>query len=534
MDAMVSISRGRLLAADGTVDFSALGPELGRALGVWLVHRRWFGGKALTIRDVAVDDSLPLLPRISLLFVRVQYAESAAETYAMPIGLALGEEAQRLLARDKTAIIARLEIEPDGQTAAIYDPTGESAVARRWLELIAGAGDLLGLHGRIVTERLEHFDALAGAAPSALEPRLLGAEQSNSSTAYGDRLILKLFRRSEPGLNPDVEVTRHLTGLGFAHVPPVAGSIEYCRPGEEPVSLAVLQGFVANRGDAWQHTLSRLDEYYHRVALPTTAERVASDAEAIGPFLDEVKLLARRTGELHLALARPTSDPNFQPEPFTPEYQRAFYDSNSRLVRDTFSLLASRQQRLPQPARSLAGEVLDLQGTLMAQFQPWLERPIDGLRTRIHGDYHLGQVLWTGDDFVIVDFEGEPARPMTERRLKQSPLRDVAGMIRSLHYAAFAARMALPAEIGGERAAPWGQLWYLSTSQEFLSAYLEQAERSDFLPQSNDESSWLLGQFLLEKAVYELRYELNNRPDWLPIPLEAVHALASKLTGNAS
>jgi maltose alpha-D-glucosyltransferase/alpha-amylase len=555
MDVVISESRQRLFASDGAVDFSALLPALNRALAAWIVERRWFGSKARTIRDVTTTDWIRLTPGACLLLVRVDYTQGEADDYAIPLGLVRSDADAA-----NAPLIARLVITPDNEPAILYDAMGDAAVARIWLEMIAGGQQLSGKHGRLVGARQKRFGALRGSA--VLEPRILQAEQSNSSILYGDRLILKLFRRCLAGVNPDVEVTSYLTArLGFSHVPPVAGTIEYQRPGEAAISLAVMQGFVANQGDAWRHTLARLDDFFERVSallpngqsepnlpdaamvpdepLLVTVERTvpALAEELIGPYLAEAELLGRRTAEMHLALATETDDADFKPEPFTPPDQQTVYDTNSRLIRETFQQLAERLNALSPAVRKSAERLLTLEGTIQNRFGAWLDRLVPGLRARTHGDYHLGQVLWTGHDFMIIDFEGEPARPLDERRRKQSPLRDVAGMLRSFHYAAGAAlhtRAAAETDqetdaSSGRRAArkAWVAVWHIWSSAAFLRAYLAHTAGASFLPPRQQDIGWLLDEFLLEKGVYELRYELNNRPDWLPIPLDAVLALAT-------
>jgi trehalose synthase-fused probable maltokinase len=570
MDVVISAARERLFGSGGAVDFSALFPALNRALTASIVQRRWFGSKARTIRDVALADWFPLTPDACLLLVRVDYAKGDAETYAIPLGLArsaAGEAPAGNVATSGAPLIARLVITPGDESAVLYDAMADAAVARRWLEMIAGGQEIAGRHGRLVGARQKRFDALRGMAAVPLEPRILQAEQSNSSILFGDRLILKLFRRCEAGVNPDVEVTSYLTTrLGFSHVPPVAGTIEYQRPGEAAVSLAVMQGFVANHGDAWRHTLARLNDFFKRVAalpgggrsganfpdeaivpdeaLLATAERAipALAAELIGPYLAEAELLGRRTAELHLALATETNEADFKPEPFTPSDQRSFYDTSSRLIRETFMQLTERLVALTPAVRVSAERLLGLEGAIQNRFRAWIDRPVSGLRTRVHGDYHLGQVLWTGHDFMIIDFEGEPARPMAERRLKQSPLRDVAGMLRSFHYATGAALESLAAadtgqdstDVSERRAAraAWARVWHVWSSAAFLRSYLARTAGASFLPERQHDLGWLLDEFLLEKAVYELRYELNNRPDWVPIPLDAVLALAATPSGG--
>ncbi len=264
---------------------------------------------------------------------------------------------------------------------------------------------------------------------------------------------------------------------------------------------------MANRGDAWRHTLARLDDFFEQVrALPAgrlpdaatshnelplilaeSRENASrqSKADLIGPFLEEAELpIGQRTAELHLALASQTKDADFRSEPFTPDYQRVFYETNTRLIRETFALLAGKIDGLEPAVRMSAERLLGMEAGLQARFRTWLDQPVSGHRTRIHGDYHLGQVLWTGDDFMIIDFEGEPARPMDERRLKQSPLRDVAGMLRSLHYAVHASLLGQPAGNADRNVlAAWGRVWHVWSSAAFLRAYLAKTAGASFLPQ---------------------------------------------------
>jgi len=562
MDAVISESRERLFGADGAVDFSALESKLGPALTKTIVTRRWFGSKARTISNLTVADWVRLAPDACLLLAEIAYTHGDADTYAIPLKLVRGSTAGGSAAKPSPPL-ARLTITPDGESAALVDAMADPLVAARWLEMIAGAETIAGQRGSLVATRLPRFDALRGAAGTVLAPEILAAEQSNSSVKYGDRLILKLFRRVEAGLNPDVEVTSYLTAkLNFAHVPAVAGTLEYRRPGRPAASLAVLQGFVANQGDAWQHTLSRVNEFFTQVTslaagkakgplpdhglMPPGPPLVGAQKplpvaanEWLGAFVEEADRLGCRTAQMHLALATPTDDPEFRSETFAAADWLAFEEATGRLIDETFAQLAERAGALPPVTRSLAERTLKLQEALRA-LSAWQGRPISGLRTRTHGDYHLGQILWTGADFMIIDFEGEPSRPLAERRLKHSPLRDVAGMLRSFHYAAGAALQAKREEarrVGGgddevQWLAPWAYAWYYWSSVAFLRAYLgtysAEGIGAAFLPTRAEELAGLLDAYLLEKAVYELRYEMNNRPDWLPIPLEAVFALAAE------
>jgi maltose alpha-D-glucosyltransferase/alpha-amylase len=372
------------------------------------------------------------------------------------------------------------------------------------------------------------------------------AEQSNTSVLYGNTFILKLFRRGTPGVNPDLEIGDFLTQKGaFPHVPAVAGALEYRQDHREPATVAILHSFVPNQGDAWKYTLDTLEHYFelaltHRdvqhpplpqaplttfadEAVPTLAQ------ETIGSYLASAQLLGQRTAELHMALASDTTDPRFAPEAFSVLYQRSIYQTMRSHAAQAFPLLRQHLKKLSPAVRADAQRVLELEGDLLKRFQAILGRKIMAMRIRCHGDYHLGQVLYTGKDFVIIDFEGEPARPLSERRIKRSPLRDVAGMLRSFHYASYTALFAEEAEgvyaSSPEAAAAleaWAGFWYHWVSVVFLRTYREVAGQASFLPRAREELQVLLDAYLLEKAVYELGYEFNNRPDWVRIPLRGI------------
>jgi maltose alpha-D-glucosyltransferase/alpha-amylase len=250
----------------------------------------------------------------------------------------------------------------------------------------------------------------------------------------------------------------------------------------------------------------------------------------IDTYLDTAWLLGRRTGELHRALASGTDDPDFAPEPFTPMDQRSLYQSLRNGARRAFQLLARRESTLPEPVAADIRRIVEAEPQVEARYRSILEARLTAQRIRVHGDYHAGQVLWTGRDLVIIDFEGEPARPLSERRRKRPALVDVAGMIRSFHYAAHGTQIhsdqpgvARP----GDPAAlePWLAFWYLHVSAAFLRGYRESAADGVFVPQGDDEFARLLDAFLLEKAIYELGYELNNRPDWISIPIRGITEL---------
>jgi len=385
---------------------------------------------------------------------------------------------------------------------------------------------------------------------ASLKPYLLKAEQTNTSVSYGDRLILKFYRRVDEGRNPDFEIGHFLTDKrDFPQIPRVAGFLEYRRhTNAEPLTLGLLTAYVPNQGDAWQYTLDYLNQYFERVlAIPKAASMAPPDrpllmltgeaipgpvSEAIGPYLVSAQVLGQRTAELHRALASAPEDPIFAPEPFTANYQRSVYQSMRSLTRQVFRLLRERVEDLPEQSKGDAQRVLLLETTIIGRFQDLLKSKIGAMRIRCHGDLHLGQVLYTGKDFVFIDFEGEPARPLSERRIKRSPLRDVAGMIRSFHYAASAALFFQRRTLIRQEDLPlleqWAKVWYMWVAATFIRSYLSVEEEPAFLPKSPDTLKVLLDALLLEKAVYEMGYELNNRPDWVRVPIEGILQLATE------
>jgi maltose alpha-D-glucosyltransferase/alpha-amylase len=365
-----------------------------------------------------------------------------------------------------------------------------------------------------------------------LEPAALGAEQSNTSLAFGQALILKLFRKIESGVNPEVELTALLAEQGFEHAPAPAGVLEYRPTSGSPATLGVLQGYVANEGNAWSFALDELGRFLEgalarddgppRLPAPeaTAADQPGVAHDLVGPFLEVARLLGARTAELHLSLANaPAGD---APERFSALQQRGLLQSMRTLVRQTF-----RSVRRAGAGHGAAGRIADREDDVMAAVHELLENRLGGMQTRVHGDLHLGQVLWTGRDVVLIDFEGEPGRTLGQRRLKRSPARDVAGMLRSFHYAAYAG---LYQECGrddptGGLAEGWVRFWRACVSAAYLHGYRDAVGESPIVPADDGEFGRLVRLFAIEKCVYEIGYELNSRPDWLHIPVLGLEEL---------
>lgn len=506
----------------------------------YLCRQRWFGGKAEVIRSVEIPESIPLSwaeGTTCLFLAAVRYEGGHAQRYALPL---LAHDPQESAQSGSVAASFSLQLAHSSSPVMLSDALQNLRFAAFLLDFIQQAKRSPGVAGDLRAAPAPALASIWKHDEGPLTSSLLGVEQSNSSIRYGDRLILKFFRRVEQGVNLDLEMGRFLTDrAAFQHVPPLAGSIEYRSREGETATLALLQGFVPNRGDAWRITLQMLDSYLARVstrepqssslpprasALELTAIEIPQAlAGLLGEALPFADLLGARTAQLHLALASEKAGPDFVPEVFTAAYRESQADAALRMTQEALGLLRAHYEALPAAARDAAQAALALQDEIGRRLQAIRSLPLTAMRTRVHGDYHLGQVLCTEADFVIIDFEGEPERPLAERREKRSPLYDVAGMLRSFHYAAYAAlREKLPGAVSPRRLEAGARLWRMWVSAAFLGSYLRAAGDACFIPQDRQELGALLDFHLLEKAVYELAYELKNRPGWVGIPLDGL------------
>jgi maltose alpha-D-glucosyltransferase/alpha-amylase len=505
-------------------------PHLVRALLQYAQTRRWYRGKARTRKNAQISDVIQLGdPRFAIALVAIEYDRGNPETYVMPIAFAEDSEPGE---RQLAIASVTLDIPGRGQvTGVLYDALCSDAFDNALLAAMKtdANGDLVG----------RGLDALrAVAADANLTAHATSADQTNSGVVYGDKFLLKLFRVLEEGPNAELEI-----GQFFAHQTPdyrgvarLAGWLETRRG-----TVGTLFELVPHQSDAWRLTQGALDRYFDRLVsddkrpeappiegmpLVTLARTPLPDraVDWVGPVLDHMRLLGVRTAQLHAVLAG-SSDPLFTPEPYDIMHQQSIYGSVIAHAARTFDLLRTQLRTLPPDVLPLAERTLALEPRLDRALARVTQRRIDVVRTRLHGDYHLGQVLWTGDDFVIIDFEGEPGRPLSQRRFKRNALRDVAGMIRSLHYASAAALRNgkhRPEDVAMLQ--PWGRAWSHWTSALFLAGYLEKAPPR-IVPNNDSDLQLLLEFFLLEKCVYEIGYELDNRPEWVEIPLRGLLAL---------
>jgi maltose alpha-D-glucosyltransferase/alpha-amylase len=533
-----------LLAGGWAGLLSGAGLELLQsALPAYLPKQRWFGAKSRTIVSVRVLDYAAISSSAALLFLEVAYTGGGTDTYQLPLAYTTGHDAETLLANAPASVLATLNTA--GGPAILHDAVVREDLRQALLTLIGDNAALPvsdPLQGSVEGHKSTAFDAAQGHEP--LPARSGSAEQSNTSILYGKQLILKLFRRLQPGENPDTEIGRFLTEVAhFPRIAPFLGDITLTSPTAESTTLAMLQGLVVNEGDGWQWTLDELGRFYDSCAncpVPNdlgTAPSFLADSsmpdlarEHAGLYLDAAALLGRRTAEMHLALATPTDDAAFTADPFTAEDLASDAQRIHAQITQTLEALKRKMTQLSDLTADAAALLLSRRIDLLGRAQAIAATPPAqaGRRIRIHGDYHLGQILRAKADFVILDFEGEPARPLAERRAKQSPLKDVAGMLRSFSYAAYAGldqfTQRRPEAARGAEA--WSRLWQNATATEFLRAYkLTLAAAPHLIPQPR-QAQLLLNAYLLEKSLYELLYELNNRPAWVRIPLAGILALS--------
>jgi len=516
----------------------------------YLMQVRWFGGKGRMIQGIRIVDhaSIPLEEESAfLLLIEVNYQSGLPETYQLPVAFAKEELAKKLEENCPKSAISRIVV--NGHEGLLYDALFGHELQREIFSRMANNHDVALKNSELVftgNKALKKYFK----ENEKIKSRVLSAEQSNTALIYDNKYFLKFYRKVDRAINPDLEITKFLSEKAkFSYIPAFVGAVQW-QYSSNAIVLGMMQEMVENNGDAWEYMLDRLTAFNerilskHRANLPSPSELRGSFTSPVSYDLlpddmkelldasvaERVRLLGVRTGEMHIALASGIDVPDFKPEEFSLHYQRSLYSSFQTLVRATFQSQVRNLRKLPDNVKKEAEEVLAMKDQILDTFKRIYQKKFDVVKIRIHGDYHLGQVLFTGKDFIILDFEGEPARSYSERRLKRSPLRDVAGIIRSLHYAAYGG-LFLNDQVRQEDMAkllPFAEQWYHYMSGFFMQAYLETVHGSDFIPRDKDDLDVMLQTYILEKAIYELGYELNSRPDWVIIPLRGIKAIMAK------
>ena len=519
--------------------------QLAEVLLGYAAGRRWFRGKARPRKGARVADVVALdgaRGTTQLVLLEVDYVEGDPELYVVPLAFVAGEEAGRIARELPGAVVARLGVkDKSGDVEALLVDGLAVDAAALLMQGVRKRQTLAGEHGQLLSSAARLFKEVAGDDP--LLPRPSEFEQTNSSVIIGDKMLLKVYRQLESGANPELELGAFLTEHGAGNAPRMLAAIEYRRPSfKDPATLATVQELVANEGVAWASALDSIDRYFERVLqerpsqpppLPAgtllaqaAQELPAPMPELLGGFYSRARQLGRRTAELHLLLASEPERPAFAPQPFTGFYQQSLFQGAHKMWVRTLELLRKRLPDLPASLQAQARAVCTDEQRVDRRLRAIAAHKLDVERIRVHGDLHLGQILDTGHDFVIIDFEGEPGRPLNERRYKRCPLVDVAGMLRSFHYASESAlRSGRLRQEDAAALTPWALAWSAWTRGAFVHEYLRTIGNARFVPAADREKELLLGFYQLEKCIYEIRYELNNRPDWLEIPLSGLNAI---------
>lgn len=526
--------------------------QLGRILANYLKKSRWFVGKGKPLRAANIADSITASTGGShwhFLLVDASYTGGQKDTYLLAVSFAPKPLAADISSHESQSVICEVSL-ADGE-GIIYDAAYDEQFRNYLLGIITEGKHIRNGQNKLVCNRSARFRKILAGKKFSQNSKVLKGEQNNTSIAFGDSFFLKLYHRLQGGINPDVEISKYLTECThFSNFPSYVGSLEWRRKDSAPLIIGLLLNFVQNESDAWTYTLGSFSRYLTQAATqkenlsdivklpgaiyecnPQDIPQILLDL--ISPvYIEMVSLLGKRTAELHLAMASLSQNGDTAPEQFSILYQKSVYQSMRALTLEVFGELESNLGGLKNEVADEVRELLSAKQEILERFKNLTARKIQGLKIRIHGDYHLGQVLYTGKDFVIIDFEGEPARSLSERRLKQSALRDVAGMMRSFHYAAYGSAILRPGNhtADSEDLRQWTDLWYCCVSKMFLGSYLAAVGDTELIPKDKKDFRTLLEAFLLEKAIYEVGYELNNRPDWLIIPLRgAMQLLKGKL-----
>jgi len=516
----------------------------GEMLPSFIRKQRYFRGKGRDIVGCRMVDWTKLGNGFHMTFVQVSYGDGGKELYVLPLKMSWGLEASRIVENVPESVL--VFVKTSREKGAIYDALVDKTACHDLLMALYDERYFATYQeGRVSAHTTRDTGEDQEETQEVFTFRRLSAEQSNTSLVINDNHILKIFRKLEEGINPDMEITLALTEhTSFSHVPRAAGYMVYDPKGGARSTVALLQKFIPNEGDGWAHAQKCLSDYFQeadrlRNASPVLPgrpgkllERVATGTPEImvqlaGDYLQAVERLGQRTAEFHMALSSIRKVKGFAPERITPDYLEVLSDGFSSQARRSLELINAGMDHFPEEVQRNAHQLLERAASVMGIFQSLPEHAIVSTKIRVHGDFHLGQVLRVHDDFYFLDFEGEPMRSLQERREKHSPLKDIAGMLRSFDYAAHTALFIQSGdrEERFEQFKPWARAWELWVSKTFLQSYLGAMGNAPCLPRDSQHLEILLNAFLLDKAFYELEYEINNRPAWVQIPLQGILGL---------
>jgi maltose alpha-D-glucosyltransferase/alpha-amylase len=521
----------------------------------YIKTKRWFGGKARSIHSFNIIDFAKFQEEqnATIFLIQVNYNSGAPEIYQIHVSLTTNNEtAENLRNNFPSSIICSIKI--GEEQGILYDALFGNDYQLLLFNKMCNNQKLLFSESEIQfsgNKALKKYSADC----KDIKSKILLAEQSNTSITYDNKFFLKIYRKVDKVVNPDIEITKILSEQKhFEHIPFYLGFIEW-NYGNSSMALGMIQEMIPESIDGWTYALDRLSNFNEKIL--SNINREIHTTELQGTLIDPVKyelipeeikkildatvaermrLLGIRTAELHIELSRIANLKDFKPENFSLHYQRSLFFSIQSLLRRTFLNHTKNIKNLPDDLRQEAEEILGMRDKIIDTLRLVYHHKFDALKTRIHGDYHLGQILFTGKDIKILDFEGEPSSSYSERRLKRSPLRDVAGMIRSFHYAAYSS-LYLNTQIRKEdvsKLLPFVDQWYHYMSGFFMESYLDTVKNYNLIPSNPNDLEVLLQTFLIEKSIYELNYELNNRPDWIVIPIQGIKSVINNKIINAN
>ncbi|MGI4751306.1 MAG: maltose alpha-D-glucosyltransferase [Janthinobacterium lividum] len=509
----------------------------------YLLLMPWFDGKEKRIENIKITDCAEVPANensIFYLLIEISYQNGFPDKFQLPVAFGKQPFASRTLETCPNAVISKLIV--DGEEGVLYDAIYGLDLQMAILELASNHHTIRVHNSELIFKGSKSLKTHL-AKSEKIKPRVLSASQLNTLIIYDNVFCVKLFRKLDYVINSDLEIIRFLTShTNFRNTPALEGSIEWKFENGDLV-LGMMQEVVQSNSDGWTYMLDRMNDFNERViALPDMPPKITALKGTLTSSLvydempaylielldnmvaNRINTLGERTGELHLALASGTGFPDFAPEEYSLHYQRSLYSGLQALVRTSFTLLQAKLKDLPEYEKTAAKEVLALKQNILEIFKTIYSKRIEVDKIRVHGDYNLEQILFTGKDFYIVDFEGNPERRFSERRIKRSAIRDVASMIRSFNYVAYRSLYAdnQVREEDIEKLLPFAEQWYHYVSGFFMNAYLDTVKEARFVPKDKEELNILLQVFLLEKALNELVYELNQRPDWVIIPLKGI------------
>ena len=524
--------------------------NIAAVLPKYLVKWRWFRGRDRRIRLVEIVDVIPVQHnKHVILLLRVEYTAGDPETYVVPVGSARGDEAQLLQDEHPEYIVARVHAS-DGSRAFLYGALRNNEFCTALLEAFARRKRFIGENGLVQAHRNRQFRQLWGTTHPNLEPEILTSSEVHTSIKFGDRFVMKVLRNVEPGTSPGVEMGRLLSEQlpqSFPYAAPFAGSLDYQPRSGESSTIAVLHGFVPNEGNAWQLTRNHLSEFlqtaptlsHSKTELQSSAPTKLFDlgfalspppqlaSELIGNYLTFAETMAKRVAQFHSVLSANHSDPAFAPEPFNDFYRQSLYHGYVGLTSRRFEFLRQRYSDMNEDIRFLAAKVLEAENAILARFRDIFARRISSFRTRFHGRLHLSHLLVRNGDVVLFDFEGNPERSVSERRIKRCPLRDVASILLSLVYATQVSLRQIATGEKDESSSiqsfrPFARFWYSHVCAAFVRGYWAAARNARYMPASQADQQVLLDTFLLDHAINDIRSDIEDKPELGGVPFRMI------------